>query len=1027
MFNEKNYYELLENSVVGITLSDTDGKLLFANTAFCNLVGYTTEELEKEGRALFFKPDDERLAEGLKQRAKEGKVRAEIDIKHKNGYTIPVDIISILCTLQNGTKIYETFYHDISDRKALEITLLENQEKYKILADSAFEGVAIVVNGIIEETNQAFANMFGYTISEITGMRPQELINDEYVQIVTQNIVTQYTETYQILAKHKDGSSFHAEITGKKTHYKGQEARIACVRDITLRINSDEENRRTGLKYEAMIYNGSDMTVLLNPKGEFVFVSSSSELRVGYKPEQLIGRSVFESIHPEDIEKAKNALEEAVRENKNATVTDLRFRVASGDYIWVDTILNNMLDNEYVNAIVANSRDITERKEVEFALLKREQELYEVMKNNQEMYFYSIDMICGIGLNGIFKNVSPACFNILGYTQDEIIEHSFTEFIHPEDLESTIETCTEMMRESPMVRFENRYIHKNGKVINLMWSGYWSKDKKIMFAIARDISEKIAAASEINNNEQRFRSLFEQHTDAIFSVDRNGNLTSANANFYELVKIKPGIHGRINALKLFKIEEDSEGVKNLHLALSGKANRFETDLYDDQGRFHRIRITILPIVVNRDIDGAYCMARNITEEWQNEKQIIAKKDLLENVAADMDIQEAIRVFFLQIESIYPQVKCSLLLIKDKKFLSNFVAPSLPQNFLDKIEGLEIGDLVGSCGTACFRKIPVVNLDLQVDKEWIKFRDITGDIGLKACISYPLISSSGDVIGSTSFYYTNNSLYRNSDLETLGQISKLITIVLDNYFSYLNIKAQNTELEKMNKELDRFAYSSSHELRAPLTSIRGLTQLSKMSYDNPEEIHSYIEMIESSVIKLESFISDIGTYYKSKREHLKHELIDFQSIINDTLQSLEYMAEPGSIKFFLEVQFGIKFYSDAHRLQIIFNNLVSNSIKYKRDNIPDSYVRIKVQADEINVYIIVEDNGEGIHEKHLKSVFDMFYRATVDSRGSGLGLFIVRESLKSLQGSYNIQSTQGEGTIVSITLPLVKEIIEHPDM
>src|SRR5690606_16639923 len=111
-----------------------------------------------------------------------------------------------------------------------------------------------------------------------------------------------------------------------------------------------------------------------------------------------------------------------------------------------------------------------------------------------------------------------------------------------------------------------------------------------------------------------------------------------------------------------------------------------------------------------------------------------------------------------------------------------------------------------------------------------------------------------------------------------------------------------------------------------------------------------------------------------------------------------------------------FYSDSWRLKVILSNIISNAIRYRNGKDPVIRVMVKVTGDKANVS--VEDNGKGIVKEHLPSVFKMFYRATDDGHGSGLGLYIVKEAVEKLNGSIKISSREGAGTTVNLEIPVM---------
>lgn len=230
-----------------------------------------------------------------------------------------------------------------------------------------------------------------------------------------------------------------------------------------------------------------------------------------------------------------------------------------------------------------------------------------------------------------------------------------------------------------------------------------------------------------------------------------------------------------------------------------------------------------------------------------------------------------------------------------------------------------------------------------------------------------------------------------------------------------LKSKNDELTLLNDELDHFVYSVSHDLRAPLTSIQGLINLMKMEQDN--KMHGqYLDLVTKNIKRLDLFIQEILHLSRNARLAVEKGPIDFQKIIDNTFSELVYLTASGSIQKNIYLEQDTIFYSDSHRIIIIFRNLLSNAIKYSSGPYNTPYVNIRIKVTREFAFLEVEDNGMGIMEEHIHRVFDMFYRATDNNAGSGLGLYIVKQVISKLDGRIDLASTVGKGTKISITLP-----------
>jgi signal transduction histidine kinase len=230
-----------------------------------------------------------------------------------------------------------------------------------------------------------------------------------------------------------------------------------------------------------------------------------------------------------------------------------------------------------------------------------------------------------------------------------------------------------------------------------------------------------------------------------------------------------------------------------------------------------------------------------------------------------------------------------------------------------------------------------------------------------------------------------------------------------------LKINNQILAKTNDELDKFMYSSSHDLRAPLASILGLVNLAKL--EPPEKHSDYIEMIRDRVIGLDYFIKDIIDFSKNSNTSIRYEMIDVKELIDLCFEHNQYLpgAEAVDISVSIDI-FRIK--SDHYRLSSILTTLIANAVQYHNPNQDKPMIWIEVNGSN-PVEFIVRDNGNGISKKVRPHIFDMFYRGNEKSNGSGLGLYIAREMLNSLRGTFEVISEEGKGAIFKFYLPVPK--------
>jgi PAS domain S-box-containing protein len=230
-----------------------------------------------------------------------------------------------------------------------------------------------------------------------------------------------------------------------------------------------------------------------------------------------------------------------------------------------------------------------------------------------------------------------------------------------------------------------------------------------------------------------------------------------------------------------------------------------------------------------------------------------------------------------------------------------------------------------------------------------------------------------------------------------------------------LKATLEELSERNFELDQLMYKTSHDLRSPLSSILGLINLAHLD-GNKDNYLVYLNKIEGRVKKLDEFIRSMLNYARVNRTEIFNEQINLREVITSCIHELAYLENFSAVKTEVSIDHeAIPFKSDALRIKIIISNIISNAYKYYNSTVK-SYLKIKVNITPLSIVMIFRDNGIGIKKEYVDRVFDMFYRATEKSQGSGLGMYIVKQAVDKLKGNISLKSILGKGTTIKIVLP-----------
>ncbi len=258
----------------------------------------------------------------------------------------------------------------------------------------------------------------------------------------------------------------------------------------------------------------------------------------------------------------------------------------------------------------------------------------------------------------------------------------------------------------------------------------------------------------------------------------------------------------------------------------------------------------------------------------------------------------------------------------------------------------------------------------------------------------------------------------AEKDIIGKIVRMVGSVMDITETRIyedTLIEKNEELQKINGELDQFVYSVSHDLRSPLLSIKGLLSLIDLSMNNEELLRQYLGLIGTSVNRLDGTILEILDYSRNSRMDVQLSHFDLEKLVHEIYEDISHVSEI-EMTFELNFKGSSEVYLDKTRLSTVMKNVISNAVKYRNKSIDNPFVHVNIENKGESVIVSIIDNGEGISKENQERVFEMFYRASSNSFGTGLGLYICKEIISKMGGDINLESETGKGTTITLTLP-----------
>ena len=271
-----------------------------------------------------------------------------------------------------------------------------------------------------------------------------------------------------------------------------------------------------------------------------------------------------------------------------------------------------------------------------------------------------------------------------------------------------------------------------------------------------------------------------------------------------------------------------------------------------------------------------------------------------------------------------------------------------------------------------------------------------------------IEHPGDYWRETSFH----PIYSGSEIIGTACYSRDIT---ENKKNEANLKRSEAHLKSANRDLETFIYRASHDLRGPLSSIMGLTNVSRLEISD-EKALAYIDMIRTSTKRLDDTLIGLVQTMALKDVAKFEDEIDFKGLINETFGKFQFYEGFSRMRFDVNVKLSEPFISSRLIIQPVIQNLIENAIKYQNLNEEQPYTKISISDTPVELRMVFEDNGIGMDKLIHEKVFDVYYKGTQSSKGSGLGLYIVKTALEKINGSIELKSEPGKGSVFTIRLP-----------
>ncbi len=422
-----------------------------------------------------------------------------------------------------------------------------------------------------------------------------------------------------------------------------------------------------------------------------------------------------------------------------------------------------------------------------------------------------------------------------------------------------------------------------------------------------------------------------------------------------------------------------------------------------------------------DRDGSVAFLSMMVDATKQHRQDLLQQGrtrVLELLYKNRSMEEVCTAIVESIEAVEEGLLCSILRLNAVTgSLHKVAAPSLPDFYNDAIEGMKIGEGVGSCGAAASSGHRVVVADILNHPYWRRARRLVEKTPLRSCWSQPIFDIGGNVLGTFAIYYTEPREPGLFELELIDSAADLTALAI-------NHNLAQAAIQKNDQLKSEFISTAAHELNTPLATIMGYVDLLRHSQEFgpfPEkQSREFLDIIVGKVDMLSRIVNDlldIGKIEGGYRLNVEKKPTALRNLLAGVISDFERQSPRHLFTLTVDDAAPEMMTVDEGRVVQMLENLLGNAVKYSPDG---GTVALNVSTKSDHIQIAISDCGIGMTTAELERIFEKFYRADISDtsvRGLGLGMSIVREIIEAHDGEIRIESVLGEGTRVELSLPL----------
>ena len=892
----------------------------------------------------------------------------------------------------NQKATYEELVKEISDLKRRNEVLEETNSFWKLLTNMLPQPVSYVdKDHTIRFANASYEKLFNADLSSMIGKHPKEFLGEEAFQRIHKRheaALSGQEQEYESSFFLPNGEPYHFQAHYLPHIVKGNvEGFLAVVQDLTKLKETEKDLQESLLRQNEAIKAGKVGLWDWDLKTNRAHYSAEWKSQIGYEEHEITAdiEEWRSRVHPDDLEPTRKKVKQSIARRQEHKA-EFRFRHKDGSYRWILSQAS-ILRDESGNPVrmMGSHIDITERK-------RAEEELAQV-------FSMSLDMICIADINtSTFVKVNPAFLEELGFSEAELLERSFLDFIHPDDIDSTRSVIENKLRMgTKVINFENRYRCKDGSYRWLSWVSHPDPERGLTYAVARDTTAHKEAAHKLRESEKRFRRLAENSPAVVyqFKMDEKGEFT--------FPYVSEALNKTIGVSPKVAMKDASRLLEMIHP--------------DDREKFY------LGVMKSAEGLGPYHDICRYLKD--GEVKWIEALSVPESMPDGSILWDG---FFLDV-TLRKEAEAALK-ASEEKFSKAFQNAPLLMSITSLEEGryLEVND--------AFLQVTGYTREEVVGKTSTEL----GVIAVEARNQLPALLGPEKHLRDYEIEVTCKDgskrvcLYSGELIEYVGK-TRLLSIALD----ITERLRHQQEREKLQEQLlqaqkleaiGTLSGGIAHDFNNILGIILGNTELAMDEVPEWSPARNNLEEVRKACQRAKDVIQQILNFSRKSRSETKP--LNITPIIKETIKLLR-ASIPTSIEIRLNVPADVRtIRGDPTQIHQVLLNLCTNAAHaMENGGILDIELADRVLNDrEASQYadvgpgryvkLTVNDTGQGMPPDLVDRIFDPYFTTKAAGKGTGMGLAVVHGIVKRHGGAISVKSTPGVGTAFEILFPVADE-------